>query len=448
MPVEFAGKVLTDGVSSVPYLPEVLQLLPWAALVYVLRWFFGGQTNKVDRVMHGKVVMVTGGTSGLGAAIVEDLASKGAQIILLVRSTHDSWLVDYISDLRARYSNTLIYAEECDLSSLHSVRVFCTKWLDNSPPRRLDSIVLAAGIMAPPFTARTLTKDGVEAHWGIDYLANYHFLTLMLPALKVQPPDRDVRVLVATCPAYIVGELDLNDPEFLQRGYPARRPWLVYGAAKIALMALVAELQRQLDEYKRPDGMPMNVKMYSVDPGIMRSPGSRRWLSLGSVIGLLVYLVTWPIWWIVLKSTSDGAQSFLAGLYDPEYSRGQGGGLIRECTLSPFRKPEIGSDVLGQQLCEISKLQVEQLEKESALARAREKQRQKQQSQQDGSDDKGETAGGNGTTEEPPSKQKKEGSEGKKVAFSEDVDVDDKTEASATETSKSASKRRPRKKKV
>ncbi|EPS43391.1 hypothetical protein H072_2606 [Dactylellina haptotyla CBS 200.50] len=438
MPVDLASKVIADGVSSVPYLPEILRLLPWAALIYALRWFFGGQSNNVDRVMHGKVVMVTGGTSGLGAAIVDDLASRGAQIILLVRSTHDSWLVEYISDLRAKYSNTLIYAEECDMSSLHSIRLFCTKWLDNTPPRRLDSIVLAAGVMAPPFSPRTLTKDGVEVHWGVDYLANYHFLTLMTPALKVQPPDRDVRVLVATCAAYMVGELDLNDPEFLERGYPARRPWLVYGAAKIALMAFVAELQRQLDAYKRPDGMPMNIKCYTVDPGIMRSPGSRRWISLGSVLGLLIYVVTWPIWWIVLKSTTEGAQGFFAGLYDPDFARGQGGGLIRECKVSEFRKPEIGDEVLGQQLCEVSQAHVDAIEKKAAAARAREK----KEDDNKGKPTKNAETDDKTTTDTPKPKPKKS-SEGKKVAFSSDIQ--EVPESSATKTPKSTSKRRSKK---
>lgn len=242
--------------------------------------------------------------------------------------------MDYVADLRLKHNNSLIYAEECDLSSLHSIRVFCTKWLDNAPPRRLDSVVLAAGVMAPPFSQRVLTKDGVEHHWGINYLANFHFLTLMMPALKVQPPDRDVRVLVATCSAYMLGDLDLNDPEFLQRGYPSRRPWLVYGAAKIALMSFLVEMQRQLNEYKRPDNAPMNVRVYSVDPGMLRSPGSRRWISFGSVFGLFVYMITWPLWWLVLKSTDEGAQSFFAGLYDPEYASTQGGALIRECQTS------------------------------------------------------------------------------------------------------------------
>ncbi|KAF3179704.1 hypothetical protein TWF788_007008 [Orbilia oligospora] len=437
MPVEFLGQVFSEGASSVPYLPTILRVLPWAVLIYILRWFFGGETNKVERVMHGKVVMVTGGTSGLGAAIVHDLASKGAQIVLLVRSTQDYWLIDYISDLRKKYSNNLIYAEECDLSSLHSIRLFCTKWLDNAPPRRLDSIVLAAGVMAPPFSTRAVTKDGVEAHWGVNYLAYYHFLTLMMPALKVQPPDRDVKILVSTCAAYILGELDLNDPEFLERRYPGRRPWLVYGAAKIAVMALVAEVQRQLDEYKRPDGMPTNVKIWSVDPGIMRTPGTRRWLSLGSLVGLLGYLVTWPLWWVVLKSTNEGAQGFFAGLYDPEFGRGRGGVLIRECKVSPFRKPEIESEILGQQLFEVSKAQVAKIEKAAALERAKQKKKDEEAEAK---------AARNSKSEEkdvtPKPKSQKSG--GKKVAFSDEADTI-AAESSATDTPKSTNKRRTKK---
>lgn len=259
------------------------------------------------------------------------MASKGCQVILLVRSIQDGWLHEYISDLRERHNNELIYAEECDLSSLHSIRVFCTRWLDNSPPRRLDVIVLAAGLMAPPFTSRTSTKDGIESHWGINFLANFHLLTLLEPVVKVQPPDRDVRIVVATCSSYILGSLDLNDPEFVTRGYPSRRPWQVYGASKIALMAFVVEFQRRLNAYERPDKALNNARIYTIDPGLLRSPGTRRWISFGRVLGLLFYLITWPIWFITLKNPVEGAQSFFSALYSPDFARSDGGGLIREC---------------------------------------------------------------------------------------------------------------------
>jgi len=323
--------------------------------------------------------------------VVEDLASRGTQLILLVKDTADIFTVDYIDDLRQRHDNQLIYAEQCDLSDLYSVRQFATKFIDNSPPRRLDMVVCCAGLMAPPYTPRTTTKDGVEAHLGVNYLAHFHLLNLLSPLIRVQPPDRDVRVIMATCSSYVLGDLDLSDLQFLRRKYPSSSPWRCYGAAKMAVMIFGIELQRRMVGYKRPDGEKTNVKVYNVDPGMARTPGARRWLTLGSLWGLALYLVMWPFWWLVLKSGDAAAQSFLAAAMSRDYGGGgDGGKLIKECkvqeysalsnhpppsndlplTSRRYRKPEIADPEVGKQLWEVTEKLIEGLEKESAKKRA------------------------------------------------------------------------------
>ena len=274
-----------------------------------------------------------GGTSGIGQAVVEDLATRGAQVILLVRDTADVFTVEYVEDLRKRTGNALIYAEPCDLADLHSVRQFATKFIDNSPPRRLDMVVCCAGLMAPPLAARAETVDGVEEHLGVNYLAHAHLLNIISPVLRAQPADRDVRVLLATCGSHLLGELDVGDLQFTRRGYPSARPWRCYGASKMALMVYAGEFQRRLDAYVRKDGEKVNVRVFNIDPGFARTPGTRRWLSLGSLWGLLIYVIMWPIWWLVLKSPDSAAQSFLAAGMAKKYAGGEGGKMLKECRV-------------------------------------------------------------------------------------------------------------------
>jgi NAD(P)-dependent dehydrogenase (short-subunit alcohol dehydrogenase family) len=271
--------------------------------------------------------------------VVHQLAARGTQLILLVRDRTDVFTVDYIEDLRSRYDNPLIYAEECDLSSLHSIRLFATKFIDNTPPRRLDMVICCAGLMAPPYTLRTMTKDGIEAHWGLNFLANFHLLNILAPALRAQPPDRDVRVMLATCSSHVAGDLNLEDVQFISRGYPSSSPWLCYGASKMALMAFCVEFQRRLDAYVRSDKQPNNVRCYNIDPGFVRTPGARRWLSLGGLWGLGLYLVMWPFWWLVLKDPQQGAQTFLAAAMSPECGMGEGGKFLRECQNQKYGNP-------------------------------------------------------------------------------------------------------------
>jgi NAD(P)-dependent dehydrogenase (short-subunit alcohol dehydrogenase family) len=139
---------------------------------------------------------------------VRELATKGAQIVLLTQhALNDPFLVDFIDDMRRDTKNELITAEQVDMESLHSIRTFATKWIDNAPPRRLDMIILCANTLTPSSKGLQSTSEGVELNWQVNYLANFHFLSILSPALRAQPPDRDVRVLFGNCSSYMGGDL-------------------------------------------------------------------------------------------------------------------------------------------------------------------------------------------------------------------------------------------------
>lgn len=294
------------------------------------------------------------------------MATRGAQIILLTHhEASDPFLVDYVDDLRSQCNNELVYTEQVDLSSLHSIRLFATKWVDNAPPRRLDAIILCASVMTPKYGTSRTTTDGVEEEWMINYLSTFHLLSILSPAIRAQPADRDVRILFSTCSSYIGGTLDLNDTET-----KAKSGSWSHSRTKLALMNFVHAFQKHLDAYQRPDKQPNNARAFLVDPGYSRTPGMQRWLTGGSLIGLFVYLVTWPIWWLVLKSSDQGAQSHLFALMDQKYGQGLGGLFIKECReIEPLR-PEVKNEEIAKTLWEYSEKQVERLEKQGAVQRA------------------------------------------------------------------------------
>ena len=118
----------------------------------------------------------------------------------------------------------------------------------------------------------------------------------------------------------------------------------------------------------------MNARVLIVDPGWTRTPGTRRWITGGSLWGLVLYLITWPVWWLILKAPDQGAQSFLYAAMEAKYGRGEEGGwFIKECReFEPLRK-EVGDDDVAKQLWEFSEEQIQVKEKESAKRRAVEK---------------------------------------------------------------------------
>lgn len=267
--------------------------------------------------------------------------------------------------MRTTTNNELIYAEQVDLSSLHSIRLFATKWVDNAPPRRLDMVILCADTITPRFGKLDTTQDKLEVNWGINYLANFHLLSILSPALRAQPPDRDVRIIFGTCSSYIGGDL-----KSLKDSHTPLLHGREYGTSKLATMVFAQAFQKHLDNYQRPDKQPNNARVVLVDPGFSRTPGMRRWLTMGSLWGLLIYLLMWPLWWLVLKSPLQGAQTFLCAAMEAELGKGVGGRLLKECREVDFLRPEVRDEDVAKKLWNFSEKQIVALEKEGAVKRA------------------------------------------------------------------------------
>lgn len=279
----------------------------------------------------------------------------------------DPFLAEYVDDLRAKTKNELIYAEQVDLASLHSIRLFATKWVDNAPPRRLDMIILCADTISPRFGLATTTHDKLEPNWGINYLANFHLLSILSPAIRAQPADRDVRIIFGTCSSYLGGS-DLATLKDSRNPLPVGGK--AYGTSKLATMVFATAFQKHLDAYQRPDKQAPNARVILVDPGFSRTPGTRRWLTMGSLWGLLLYLCLWPLWWLVLKSPLQGAQSFLRAAMEADFGRGRGGRFVKECREVAVLRKQVRDEDVARELWGFSERQIEALEKEGALRRA------------------------------------------------------------------------------
>ena len=235
--------------------------------------------------------------------------------------------------------------------------------------------------------------DSLDGTWGVNYLANFHLLSILSPALRVQPADRDVRVIFGTCPSYIGGELKgLKDSK---KPLPRDRE---YGTSKLALMVFASAFQKHLDAYVRPDKAPNNARVVMVDPGLTRTPGMRRWLTMGSLWGLVVYLIMWPVLWLVLKSPEQGAQSFLRAAMEAQLGRGAGGRFIKECREVKFLRKEVGDEEVEKKLWGFSEKMIEAVEKEGATKRALEK-KEKQE------EEKKNKISGDQTTPQPDGKR-------------------------------------------
>mmetsp|Transcript_43771 Transcript_43771/g.81695 ORF Transcript_43771/g.81695 Transcript_43771/m.81695 type:complete len:357 (-) Transcript_43771:93-1163(-) len=153
-------------------------------------WPCPGNTT-ADQVLEGqnysgKLVVVTGGDSGLGYATALSFARHGAKVVLGNRNqTHGQLAAANISKI----TGTVVDALPLDLSSLASVRAFAKQFYAKHGDE-LQILVNDAGIGGPS----VLTKDGFELVFQVDYLGHFLLTELLLPALRRGGPSRVVNV--------------------------------------------------------------------------------------------------------------------------------------------------------------------------------------------------------------------------------------------------------------
>lgn len=246
-------------------------------------------------------------------------------------------------------------------------------------------IILCAATLTPSGGKVESTSEGVEVNWMMNYLANFHLLSILSPALRAQPPDRDVRIIFATCSSYMGGDLlHITNPAKASQNKKTKTstnkattthspttfsPGNAYATSKYALTTFALAFQKHLSNYDRPDKQPVFPHVILADPGLCRTPGTRRWLTWGSLFGLSLYVLTYPFWWLVLKAPDMGAQSILYAAMEESFARGEGGSLIREVKERSFLREEVKDEAVQKALWNYSEEMVQEAEKRGAIKR-------------------------------------------------------------------------------
>ena len=182
----------------------------------------------------GRVVVVTGSSSGIGKEAARVLAGKNADVVLAVRNTAKG--ADVAAEIRKEYPASSVEVRELDLSSLNSVRGFVDTFLAEHD--RLDVLINNAGVMMPPYSQ---TADGFEIQMGTNHLGHFALTGLLMPLLEKTNGSRIVNV---SSMAHSFGNIDFDDLDWEDRSYNTRR---AYGDSKIANLYFTYELARRLD---------------------------------------------------------------------------------------------------------------------------------------------------------------------------------------------------------
>ena len=196
-----------------------------------------------DRLLHDRVVLITGATGGLGRALALASAAQGATVVLHGRT---------VAKLEALYDDIvaaghpqptilpldLVTARGEDFANVASAL--------RAQHGRLDAIVHAAVRLGSLGPIEHQAFDSWLATLRVDLLAPFGLTRALLPLLR------------AAKDASVVFTLDT-------RGEDPKAYWGAYAVAKAGLSALLAILA---DEWENTP----NLRVNGVVPGPMRSP--------------------------------------------------------------------------------------------------------------------------------------------------------------------------------
>ncbi|HUZ44462.1 MAG TPA: SDR family oxidoreductase [Acidimicrobiales bacterium] len=199
--------------------------------------------------MHGKVVLVTGATGGIGKETARALARAGATVILSGRDA--GRLAAAVADVRSGAAGS-VEGLSMDLASLQSVRTGANELLDRWD--RLDVLINNAGVI---LSGRQVSPEGYELTFATNHLGHFLLTTLLLDRLKASAPSRIVNVSsTAHRGARSMGFDDLQS----EKSYSAMG---AYNRSKLANILFTRELARRLEG--------TGVSAFAVHPGVVRS---------------------------------------------------------------------------------------------------------------------------------------------------------------------------------
>ncbi|KAK4241903.1 short-chain dehydrogenase TIC 32, chloroplastic, partial [Achaetomium macrosporum] len=218
---------------------------------------FQSQTDVPD--LTGKVILITGGTAGVGAGTVIELARHNpAHLVFTGRNAKSAEAT--IASARSAGSDVRVTFVECDLANLASVKTAAEKILASLD--RLDVLVCNAGIMAKP---AALSKDGYEIHFATNHLGDALLTLKLFPLIERtgKLPGADVRIVMITSAAWrgtppggIVFDKIKPTQEMAVLGR-----WLRYGQSKLANMLWARDIAKRYPQ----------ILSFSLTPGVVET---------------------------------------------------------------------------------------------------------------------------------------------------------------------------------
>ncbi|KAI1791837.1 NAD(P)-binding protein [Ganoderma leucocontextum] len=208
--------------------------------------------------LAGKVMLVTGGNTGVGYEIIKELLKHDAKVYMAARSEDKAR--GAIEKLKEETGKEARYVQ-LDLSSVASVRTAAEAFLAKEDA--LHTLFNNAGVMWCP--VKEVTADGYDMQFGTNVVGHFLLTQLLLPALlkgKASSGDDHARVITTSSPYAYIGHLDFDT----FKDSPVRQKMsteALYQQSKLADIIVSFELARRYG--------PQGIVSVTLHPGILKT---------------------------------------------------------------------------------------------------------------------------------------------------------------------------------
>ena len=258
--------------------------------------------------LEGKVIVITGASSGIGLETARALSATGATLFLTARNLNmaETALAGIVEAGR-------LSLVEMDNNSFASIRAAAATILKKSN-NQVNILINNAGVMGLPDLK--LTEDGQEVHFATNYLSGFLLFQLLKPALLASAtPDIHSRVVNVSSSAHRAGSLPESDNYNFEKGGYSHG--LAYANSKVGSTYLANEIDRRYGS--------KGLHATSLHPGAIGTNISRH---LGPEF--VEYIMANEYMVKILKSPEQGAATTVLAAIGKEWET-KGGKYLEDC---------------------------------------------------------------------------------------------------------------------